>query len=219
MNRRDRDRYDHDGYNRDYNDGAGYSRDDGHYHSARNLTNEFEQHYRSYHRDWENVRDSDRFRPHRSYREEDGGGDYSHRRQGEDRDFRGRDYGFQQHDRGRDFSDNYSSRNRYSQRNDGFGGHARERYGESDRYSNQAHQGGRGQDRMREGYGISDYGRMGQSSIHSNRGVPNAGITSNPTDDFGSTDFDRDRSYGISSGSYGGYGSYSGGFGRNRNDR
>ena len=42
MNRRERDNYD---YDRDYSSNPGYSRDDEHYHSARNLTNEFEQRY------------------------------------------------------------------------------------------------------------------------------------------------------------------------------
>ncbi|WP_018478783.1 hypothetical protein [Pontibacter roseus] len=64
MNRQNRDRYDYDA---DYNQGAGYSREDDHYHSARNLTNEFEQRYRGDHGRHDNDRSSSR--PYQSYHE------------------------------------------------------------------------------------------------------------------------------------------------------
>ncbi|WP_299707997.1 hypothetical protein [uncultured Pontibacter sp.] len=225
MDRRERDRYDRDNYNRDYSGGAGYGRGDEHYHSARNLTNEFEQEYQSHHPDMDRdrdryMRDRDRGGMRQSYHEGDSGGAYEQRRREEDRDFRGRDYGFQQRDRDRDrdFTDSYSSRNRYSQRSDDFGDRDRDRYSDRDSYGSRERRGGMSHDRMREGYGISDYGRTGQSSVRSNRGIPNAGVSSSFSDDYGSTDFDRDRSYGISSGNYGAYGSHRGGFSRNRDD-
>ncbi|MEJ8756893.1 hypothetical protein WG947_07805 [Pontibacter sp. H259] len=58
MNRQERDRYDYGRYD-------GYNNDE-HYHGARNLTNEFEQHYRQGRgSDYE----SERYRPERSYHE------------------------------------------------------------------------------------------------------------------------------------------------------
>ncbi|MBX0334228.1 hypothetical protein K3G39_13375 [Pontibacter sp. HSC-14F20] len=236
MNRRDRDRYDYDNYDRDYSEGAGYNRNDEHYHSARNLTNEFEQEYRSHHRD----RDDDRFNRNssnmrQSYHEGNRGDAYERRLEG--RGTAGRNSGSEMHygernnnnwgenrNRSQNWSDadRYNTSGRYSQRSDDFDRgrdmRSQDRFSNQDRSSrmeqgraNRLNQEGR----MREGYGISDYGRMRQSDIHSNRGVPNAGITSSLEDDYG-VDFDRDRSSRISSGNYGGYSSQGG---YNRNDR
>ncbi|PVY39692.1 hypothetical protein [Pontibacter virosus] len=228
MNRRDRDRFDHDNYDRDYSGGAGYNRNDEHYHSARNLTNEFEQEYRSHHPEMNEQRYNRGGMGH-SYHEGNMGNAYERMRDG--RDSMRRDtssdtyYGARNRSNSGSWGDNrnqnwsdedhYGTAGRYSQRSDDYD---RDRYSSLDRSSRmeQDRSSHMSQDRMREGYGISDYGRMRQQDIHSNRGIPNAGITSSFEDDFG-TDFDRDRSYGISSGNYGGYGAQGGG--RNRNDR
>ncbi|MCP2045415.1 hypothetical protein [Pontibacter sp. HSC-36F09] len=236
MNRRDRDRYDHDNYDRNYSGSAGYDRNDEHYHSARNLTNEFEQEYRSHHRD----RDDDRYNRNsgnirHSYHEGNMGDAYERMREGSGTTRRDSDYNmnYGQRDRGNwgesrnrnqnwSDADRYGSSDRYSQRSNEFDRdrdmRSREHYSNQDRSRHMGQRGQMSQDRMREGYGISDYGRMGQSDIHSNRGVPNAGITSSFEDDYG-PDLDSSRSNRISSGNYGGYGSQGGGYSRNRDDR
>lgn len=236
MNRRDRDRYDHDNYDRDYSGSAGYDRNDAHYHSARNLTNEFEQEYRSQHPDMQEDRYS-RHNVRNSYHEGSIGDAYERMREGSGTTRRDSDHDMNYSERNRgnwgdsrnrsqnwSDTDRYGSAGRYSQRSNEFDRDRDMR--NRDHYSYQDHsrrtgQGQRGQmsqDRMREGYGISDYGRMGQSDIHSNRGVPNTGITSSYEDDYG-TDLDSSRSSRISSGNYGGYGSQGGGYSRNRDDR
>lgn len=241
MNRRDRDRYDRDNYDRDYSGGAGYDRTDEHYHSARNLTNEFEQEYRSHHPEMLDDR-YNRSNVRRSHHEGDMGNNYERMREGS----RNRDSGYNMQYGGRDrsnwgdsrnrnqdwsSSDRYSTSGRYSQRNSDFDRDRdmgqRNWSGSSDRFSNQDRSSqmdmGRGsrmnQDRLREGYGLSDYGRMRPTeNIHSSRGIPNAGITSSFEDDYG-TDLDSSRSNRISSGNYGGYGSQGGNYRRDRDDR
>ncbi|MDO6388723.1 hypothetical protein Q4E40_01205 [Pontibacter sp. BT731] len=237
MDRQDRDRHN---YERDYSEGAGYNRNDEHYHSARNLTNEFEQEYRSHHRNTEDDRyDQGRNRGgmRQSYHKGNMGDAYERMREGRGTEHRDSDYNMNYGDRdrgswgeSRNQNQNWSEANRYGasgRYSQGSGNFDRDRdmrsrdqFGGQDR-SHRMEQ-GRGsrmrQDRMREGYGISDYGRMGQQDIHSSRGIPNAGITSSFEDDYG-TDLDSSRSNRISSGNYGGYGSQGGGYGRNRDDR
>lgn len=239
MNRRERDRYDHDNYDRDYSGNSGYDRNDEHYHSARNLTNDFEQHYRSQHPD----RDEDRYSRNRSdmhqrFHENDMGNAYGRMRERRETDRYDSDYNMHHGNRDRgDFgssrnrsqnwseSDRYGSSGRYSQRSDHDDYNRQDRdMRNRDRFSNQERSSsmeqGRdrrmSQDRMREGYGISDYGRTSQSNIRSNRGVPNAGLTNSFDDDYG-VDLDSNRSNRISSGSYGGFGTQGGS--HNRDDR
>ncbi|WP_299990767.1 hypothetical protein [uncultured Pontibacter sp.] len=239
MNRRDRDRYDYDNYDRDYGSGAGYNRNDEHYHSARNLTNEFEQEYRSHHRgidDDRYGRGSSRDDRRQSYHEGNMGDAYERMRDRRgsdrsdssfqmnrgDRDMGNRTYENRYRSQGWSDSDSYGSSGRYSQRDNDYNRDmdSRDRFrsqGSSDRMG-QGRSTRMSQDDLREGYGISDYSQMRQSEIRSSRGIPNAGITSSFEDDYG-TDFDRDRNYGVSSGNFGGYGAQRGGYRRDRNDR
>lgn len=243
MNRRDRDRYDHDNYDRDYSGSAGYDRNDEHYHSARNLTNEFEQEYRSHHPEMRDER-YNRSNIRHSYHEGNMGDAYERMREGRGSTRRDSDYNmnYGERDRGNwgdsrnrnqnwSDADRYGTSGRYSQRGDDYNRdrdmRQRNWSGSTDRFNTQERSSQldmdrssrMNQDRMREGYGISDYGRMRPTeNIHSSRGVPNAGITSSFEDDYG-TDLDSSRSSRISSGNYGGYGSQGGGYSRNRDDR
>ena len=232
MNRRDRDRYDRDNYDRDYSGGAGYDRTDEHYHSARNLTNEFEQEYRSHHPEMRDDR-YNRSNMRRSHHEGDMGNNYERMREGS----RHRDSGYNmRHDErdrsnwgdSRNYSQDWSSSERYGtsgrysqrERDDDRDMRQRNWSGSSDR-SHRMQQSDRrmSEDRLREGYGISDYGRMRPTEdIHSSRGIPNAGITSSFEDDYG-TNLESGRRNRISSGNYGGYGSQGGGYSRDRDDR
>lgn len=215
MNRRERDRYDRgdygsSGYSRD----AGYSRDDEHYHSAQNLTNDFEQRYREHRGGWTDENGRDQYRPNPSFYESNRGDAQERHNRGE-RDYSG-DSDYQQRDwdgnrnRNQDYSSHYgSSSDRYNRYQDDFR-REQDRYG-SDRNRSQQRRDGMNEGSMRQGYGISDYDDMHRSSVPSNRGIPNPGISSSFEDDFG-TDLGRsfgDRSYGLSSGSYGGYSSRS----------
>lgn len=232
MNRQDRDRFERDNYDQDYSGNSGYNRNDDHYHSARNLTNQFEQEYRSHHH---RGIDDDRYGRDRrgdmrhSYHEGNMGDAYERMRDGRGGSRSDSNYNMNRSER--DFgnrnqnwsdADSFGRTERYNQGADDYdrGMSSRDRFrdqGRSDRMEQ-----GRGsrmsQDSMREGYGISDYSQMRQSEIRSSRGIPNAGITSSFEDDYG-TDFDRDRSYGISSGNFGGYGAQRGGYRRDRDDR
>ncbi|PRY10150.1 hypothetical protein CLV24_11567 [Pontibacter ummariensis] len=58
MDRQDRNHYDRNDYEADYSGYRGYDRNDEHYHSARNLTNQFEQDYQRETGRWDNDRGS-----------------------------------------------------------------------------------------------------------------------------------------------------------------
>lgn len=127
MDRRDRTRY--DDYDRDYSSGAGYSPNDEHYHSARNLTSEFEQHYRGSHPDHSRRHSSGQgsYPSQRSARHESNYGSGSSRGMGEG------DYGSRQQSWGSHNSprSSYDRHNSYSSSGDNFGS----RYSDRDRYS------------------------------------------------------------------------------------
>ena len=177
MDRRDRERYN---YGAEYGRGAGYSRDDEHYHSARNLTNEFEREYRGGRRGHRHE-DSDSYRPYRSYHEGNELGDmYERLSEGRgairsDTSFhiiageRDRDF------RDRDFSERYGlHRNRYSYDRDDSSRMDRHRSGGEDY---------RRAGSMRRDY--DDYGRFGGVGSDDTRGNRYYGLP-NATDDYGS---------------------------------
>jgi hypothetical protein len=173
MDRRDRERYD---YGADYSRGEGYSRDDAHYHSARNLTNEFEREYQGE----RGRRGEDSDRPYRSYHEGNELGDmYERLSEGRGAVRSDTSYHIIAGERDWDNADRYSrDRDRYSQdRNDFRGGMGSYRSGrEEDR-----------RDNMRRDYdSYGRYGGVGSDDIRGNRyyGLPNA--TDNPGSDRGS---------------------------------
>ena len=192
MDRRDRERYD---YGADYSRDAGYSRNDEHYHSARNLTNEFEREYQGGR--GRRYEESDSSRPYRSYHEGNELGDmYERLSEGRgatrsntsyDMIAGERDSDFV--DRNRDFVDRYSHRrNMYSYDRDNIDHMGSHRSGrEEDR-----------RDSMQRNYdNYGRYGGVGSDDIRGDRyyGLPNA------TDDYGTG---RGSYYG--SRNYGGFG-------------
>ncbi|OKL38697.1 hypothetical protein [Pontibacter flavimaris] len=225
MDRRERDRYENNNYGPDYSGYEGYG-NDSHYHSARNLTDEFERHYRG--------DDYGRTSPTRSYHEGDMGDAYERRRRDDD-SFRGNS-GYQR----TDWSQNRSYPQSMSRDRDRFSNYQDDYRSYEDRNS-----GSRDNDRnLRQGYGISSYegtsdryntlgssrsrggsgddqsyysgrgdryssarfgGGMGDSSIHSDRGIPNYN-TRSFSDNYGTG---MGSSYGGSN--YGGGTGYSGG--------
>jgi hypothetical protein len=192
MDRREGNWYDYDRYDYESDDNT-YPRNDEHYHRARNLTNEFEQEYRSHH-----PGDYDRGR-------RDDSGYRSHaddRRQGWERNR----YSTGSHDRDRRH-DWDRGQERSGSIRQGYG--ISDYEGTSDRYNTLNSDQNRWNDRSdysrsREGDRGSRFsGGMGDSSIHSDRGVPN----------YGSRNYQElqgtrlGSSYGISAGNYSGYGS------------
>ena len=111
MDRRDRDRYDRNDYRGDYGRYEDYDRGDEHYHSARNLTNEFERDYQ-HDRGGRWDEDRGRYQPERTYHEGDMGGAYERmsRRGGSVRDEAS--YDMINRDRYRGYSGDYD-RDRY----------------------------------------------------------------------------------------------------------
>jgi hypothetical protein len=171
MNRRDRDRYDYD-RNRndrgsDYGRYEGYNRDDDHYHSARNLTNEFERDFqreRGYSND-----DRDRYSSsNRSYHEGDMGDAYERmsRERGrydeQNRNYSGND---------RNYSGNDSrNRERYGDYQDNYRGRQDMNRGDRDRYQDRGGYSGVGSDDTR-GSGFSGgYGQTRDNRYGSDRG-------------------------------------------------
>ncbi|MFD3002409.1 hypothetical protein ACFS7Z_18705 [Pontibacter toksunensis] len=163
MNRRDRDRND---YEHDYGRYEGYNRNDEHYHSARNLTDTFEQEYQSH-------RGGNRHHMDHTYHEGDMGDAYERFRR------EGRGYGDysgnQRNDRDRDrynggsFSrDSYSSNPDYDRGDRDSSrdyGNMRQRYGTSDRYSSSGRDDYRRGRNDRENYfGEGDYDRSSRYS-------------------------------------------------------
>lgn len=220
MDRRTRDRYDNDNFGSDYAGYEGYSKDE-HYHSGRNITNEFERDYRNERVHYNDSRN--RFEPDRTYHEGDMGGAYEQRRR-EGGNLRGSS-GYQQSnwDQNRNYPDDLSrDRDRFSNYQDDYrsyqgmqnrdraqGGNIRQGYGisdfegTSDRYntlnSNQ------NRDNFSTGtsnYAGSRYGSgMGESFPHSHGGVP----------DYGTRNYGANRGTGMGS-TYGGS-NYGGGTG------
>jgi hypothetical protein len=250
MDRRERDRYDYGSYE-DY-------RDDAHYHSARNLTDEFERGYRA----GRSHRDEDRDNRVRSYHEGDMGDAYE-RRSREENSFRSNsDSDYRQNNRNqqRSYPENMSrDRDRFSNYQDDYRSY--QGMDRSDSMDNNRSLRGN----VRRGYGISDYegtsdrfntlnsnqyssgsrnnqsdysgsreerssrygSSMGDSSIHSDRGIPNYSGSSFADDygtmnsGYGSRNYNEgsgysgsnrggsygNQNYGSSSGNYSGYGS------------
>ncbi|GAB3202386.1 hypothetical protein ABID22_003894 [Pontibacter aydingkolensis] len=147
MDRRNRDRYENDNYGREYGGYEGYNNDE-HYHSARNITNEFERDYRSersHHND-----DRHRYNPDRTYHEGDMDGMYEQRRRERD-DFRANS-GYQQNDwsQNRSYPESMSrDRDRFSNYQDDY---------RSYRSMQNRDRGQQQRGNMRQGYGISDFG-------------------------------------------------------------
>ncbi|WP_276497123.1 hypothetical protein [Pontibacter litorisediminis] len=228
MNRHERERYESD-----YS-GYGDYRNDEHYHSARNLTNDFERHYQRERGHWDN----DRSQPHRSYHEGDMGNAYERlSREGRGYSNSGENR-WSDHGRGSTYPDSYNrDRDRYSnyqddyrsyqgKENRGWGsssdrdlrGNIRQGYGissyagTSDRYNtlnSDRNRGGAGDNQSYYGGGATGgYGRggsMGDSFPGSNRGVPDTTYgMRNYSDSYGTGS-----SYGGSN--YGGGTGYSGG--------
>lgn len=178
MNRQKRDRYDRDDYRNDYGGDAGYNRGDRHYHSARNLTNEFEQEYQHSGGNWGNDRDRDiepshdrdRHRPHRSYHEGNTMGDtYERLREGRGAVRSDSSYDFIYSGRDDDRSSRYErDQDLYSTSHSSYGAHRRHHtnYPEDsrrgqERYSHMDNRrgdfGSRNHDDIRRGYGISEF--------------------------------------------------------------
>ncbi|WP_266204948.1 hypothetical protein [Pontibacter kalidii] len=225
MNRQERDRYGNNNYGPDYGGYEGYS-NDSHYHSARNLTDDFERHYRG--------GDYERNSRIRSYHEGDMGDAYERRRRGED-SFRGNsgyprndwsqnsrypENSSHDRDRFRNYQDDYRGYEDSRDNDRGLRGNIRQGYGissyegTSDRYNtldSTRNRGGSGDDQpyypgTRGGYRSSRFGDgMGESSTHSDRGIPNYG-TRNFSENYGTG---MGSSYGGSN--YGGGTGYSSG--------
>lgn len=129
MDRRDRDRYDRNDYGHDYSGYRDYDRNDEHYHSARNLTDQFEQEYQQ-HRG--GRRDNDLNRVDHTYHEGNMGDFYERRR----REVSGyRDNADYDRDRNRnDFGSFNNDRDRYRNNRNDFR-RDQDRYrGDQDRY-------------------------------------------------------------------------------------
>ncbi|MER2998469.1 hypothetical protein [Pontibacter populi] len=243
MNRQERDRYDYGSYD-DY-------RNDANYHSAQNLTDEFERHYR--HEMGQQYDDRSQYDRVHSYHEGNMGDAYERRQQSENNyrgnsDYRQNDQNWNNdRDRLSNYRSNYNNyrgmdRNDTMDDNRNLRGNIREGYGvsdyegTSDRYntlnSNQ-YSSGRSNDRSYnsgsrdQDRGSRFSGAMGESGIHSDRGIPNYS-NSSFEDDYGSVgsnygsrsyssdsdyadrqrgDSFRNRNYGSAPGNYGGYGS------------
>ncbi|MFD2247512.1 hypothetical protein [Pontibacter ruber] len=124
MDRRDRDRHDRDDYRTDYGRHESYSRDDDRYHGARNLTNEFERHYKGDRDRWEG--NFERSRRRRSYHEGNDLGDTYERLSRERGNVRSdTSYDMMSSGRDRDYSDSYDrdrnrDRDRYSNYQDDY---------------------------------------------------------------------------------------------------
>ncbi|WP_147294255.1 hypothetical protein [Pontibacter diazotrophicus] len=175
MDRRDRNRYDRDDYGYDYSGYKDYDRNDEHYHSARNLTDTFEQDYQRH----RGRRDDNGNRMDHTYHEGNMG-DFYERRRGEGRGYG--DYpGIQWSDQGRSRNDvdNFNrdrDRDRYSNNLDDFRGDQDRYRGDRDRSRDYGNR--RSYDRYGT-YDTSDYGRSG-----------------NDRDDyFGAGDYDRSSRY------------------------
>ncbi|MFD2512262.1 hypothetical protein ACFSRY_00170 [Pontibacter locisalis] len=214
MDRRDRDHYDRNDYGLDYSRYEGYSKDDEHYHSARNLTNKFERDYqreRGYGDEY-----SDRGRREHTYHEGNMGGAYEQYRRDEggfrdpdkhqwDRYDRDRNYSHD-YDRERDYSSNYDR-----DRNSNYRSNQDMNWGDrdNDRYRNQEQQGNR-----RQGYLTSYYdgtfGSRRDLDSDSRRGSMNdqSSYYSGSGVGYGKSRYN-DRSYS-------GGTSYSGNYGRDR---
>ena len=205
MDRRERDRYDYGSYE-DY-------RNDAHYHSARNLTDEFERDYRKSHHD----EGGGQYNRVHSYHEGDMGDAYDRRSRGENSmwgnsDYRQNNRGQQRnypenisrdHDRFGNYQDDYRNY-RGMDRSDSMDnsrslrGNVRQGYGisdhegSSDRYNTlNSNQYSGGSENYRSDYSGSREERssrfgsgMGDSSIHSDRGTPNYSGSSF-ADDYG----------------------------------
>ncbi|TPE42960.1 hypothetical protein [Pontibacter mangrovi] len=109
MDRRERDRYDRNAYGLDYDRYEGYRNDDTHYHHARNLTDDFEQHY-------QHERGHGDYHPRRSYHEGGQESDYGMNRSGRSYSTGSRYNDENDWNRNRDYSGRYSNEDMY--RND-----------------------------------------------------------------------------------------------------
>lgn len=201
--------YDRDNYGPDYNS---YDRDDAHYHHARNLTNEFEQEYRSHHEmDRERyMRDRDRGSMRRSYHEGDMGDAYERLQEGRGAVRSNTSYNMIYGERDMDSRDDNRSRNQNWGNSGSYSGRYNEPYEDysrnrdmhnRDRYSGQERRGGMEENR---GGRMYNQDRMRQSSPYADRG-----ITSSFSDDYGSSERGGSFSsgtYGTSAGNYSGYG-------------
>ena len=194
MDRQDRIRRDRNEPGLDYDRYEGYSRNDAHYHSAKNLTNEFEQEYQRERGHWDN--DRGRYGIDHTYHEGDSIGDYA-RRRSEGRGFRGEDAGYRQHDwdRNRTYGGGFSRDSYRDDRDENRGTWGRY---SSDRDRNQAY----GDSPQR--YGSSDrtgsYGRYDDG-----RGRGEQDYYSGSRSDYGSSRY-TDRNYGSDTRHEGGYG-------------
>lgn len=153
MDRQDRDYYNRNEYSSGYRGGAGYNRNDEHYHSARNLKNEFERDFQRERREWDD--DRDQYRQNHSY---DQGGSRNNDNFRRDR-LGYRNYSDSQRndwDRERNYSNNFSrDRDRFSDYQDDFRGDQGMYGGDRDR--NQQTRSNIDEGNIRRGYGISGY--------------------------------------------------------------
>lgn len=186
MNRRDRNRNE---YEHDYGRYEGYNRNDTHYHSARNLTDTFEQEYQSH----RGHRGDNLHRMDHTYHEGDMGDAYERYRR-EDRGY-GNDSGNQRYNWDRDRNDTGSfgrDRDRYSNNWSDF-------QRDEDRYKRDQDYGNK-----RQGYGTSDRYRAYDRGDYRR-------AEENQEDYFGAGDYDRNTRYGSSN--YSDDRNYSGGSG------
>ncbi|AKD04028.1 hypothetical protein POKO110462_12950 [Pontibacter korlensis] len=220
MNRRDRDQYDYGRY-------EGYNRNDEHYHSARNLTDDFERHYQRE----VGHNDNDRNRIPHSYHEGDMSGSYERLRDN-DPNFRGssgnlgndwsRSSDHSGSNRsGRDRDDFSTGRDVYTPFRDDYRGNQGRSWQDSAR--NQSDRGNR-----RQGYMLTNYdgtfGRYDDLERDNNRSDSGRGNYSNSRNNFGGSDYSArnyggsgyiggqrgtaygSSSYGSTGGNYSGYG-------------
>lgn len=148
MNRRDRDQFDRN----DYGMYEGYNPQDEHYHSARNLTNEFEQDYQREH--GHRNDDRDQYHPQRSYHEGNSMGDAYERRSRKTGSVRSdTSYDMIDQDRYRNYPDRLDrDRDRYSNYQDDY-----RSYQGMDRGRDREMRSNISQGNLRQGYGISSF--------------------------------------------------------------
>lgn len=202
MDRQNRDGYEHQNHQRDYDGNAGYSDNDEHYHSARNLTDQFEQEYQRNRGQQHEHRDL--YNPNRAYNQNRSRDSYSQYSRDEDRFRDNANYQQNEPSWNRDFGDD-SSRNRQSQDQDDYRSY--QRMDSSDQ--NQSRGSIMRQVNMRRSYGTSDFDRNSDRFNTLNSGQNREGAGSAQPYYGGH----QNANYGGSSGSSYGGSNYGGGTG------